>query len=132
MTDINLEKLEAKAAELSTDDVSVTVDATTGLYTLEAKDAIIEAKTEVKAASLTTSFNAFVKNVDKAIKDAAKKPVGAKKFYKVKAGTIKGVSHAAAVPYAQLSEDEVKAYGKEYVDPKGLDKAPKAKEDEDE
>lgn len=48
----------------------------------------------------------------------AKAPA-ALKWYKVKSGCINGVLHSAKFPYVQLTEDKVKAYGKEYIDPKG-------------
>lgn len=47
------------------------------------------------------------------------KATAALKWYKVKSGCINGVLHSAKFPYVQLTEDKVKAYGKEYIDPKG-------------
>jgi len=53
-----------------------------------------------------------------AAKGDAKAPA-ALKWYKVKSGCINGVLHSAKFPYVQLTEDKVKAYGKEYINPKG-------------
>lgn len=53
------------------------------------------------------------------------------KWYKVLHGRINGVWYKDAVPYVQLTEDQAKAYGKDYVNPKGFAECPKEESKED-
>lgn len=48
-----------------------------------------------------------------------KEAKAAQKWFKVLSGCIHGVLHSAKFPYVQLSDDEAKAYGKDYIQQKG-------------